>query len=422
MPIFKELTSNDVFTGKTALSQLIDIVQSDISGSSSRKTYNVFVTASTDPGGSLYSVTSSLFQTVYDQDYTLQVANSIFDITVGLYASGSVATTASLGTDVNGKLLFPSTSLMMREKVDMYRLHAGKLLGDSEAAFYSPFDSTTSSDRVDTAIFLDFRRLFCRDKIKRETFAMRFFTTGVLDGSGNASATEKAISNGYTGSNIVKTSVSGAVIYTDIGSSSNRRITFGGDVGDIVDSANSSNKVGLVFYDAGVAVLDAAKVMWGSQHVSGVVSAVTATLLGSNQTTIGSSSLPSSNVAAKFIPDFFVSASMEDIVDHLASCRFSSGSLTGITFQNVTNINSTMFFCRGTPDEFNYSSNPTYVDGNGRIVVVEEGQEDVQQPFSFITTVGLYDANNNLLAVAKLSRPIEKNPQKDISVRTKLDF
>jgi hypothetical protein len=133
-------------------------------------------------------------------------------------------------------------------------------------------------------------------------------------------------------------------------------------------------------------------------------------------------SVGSINPNATFTPDLMVSASIDDIVDHFMSCRFSSGSLTAQTFQNNTNINSTLLFCRATADEFNYSSNPTYTDTSNRIVVIDEGQEDVQRAFSFITTVGLYDANDNLLAVAKLSRPIEKNDEKDLTVRIRLDF
>jgi hypothetical protein len=117
-----------------------------------------------------------------------------------------------------------------------------------------------------------------------------------------------------------------------------------------------------------------------------------------------------------------VSGSIDNIVDHLATTRFQSGSLTAATFQNNTNINSTLIFCRSTADEFNYSSNPTYTDTSNRIRVIDEGQEDIQRSFSFITTVGLYDVNDNLLAVAKLSRPIEKNDEKDLTVRVRLDF
>ena len=59
---------------------------------------------------------------------------------------------------------------------------------------------------------------------------------------------------------------------------------------------------------------------------------------------------------------------------------------------------------------------------DGKIVVIDDGQEDTQRSFSFVTTVGMYDANDNLLAVAKLSRPIEKNDEKDLTVRVRLDF
>ena len=59
---------------------------------------------------------------------------------------------------------------------------------------------------------------------------------------------------------------------------------------------------------------------------------------------------------------FLVSGSIDNIVDHFATCRFGQGSLTAITFQNVTTINSTLIFCRATADEFNYSSNPNILD------------------------------------------------------------
>jgi hypothetical protein len=313
-------------------------------------------------------------------------------------------------------------------------------LGDADQAFYSPFQvstdpTTTTSDRINEALFLDIKRLFARDKIKRETFAMRFYTTGVIDGApdANRSTEEAAITRtatAYTGSNLFRTSTSGSAIFTDVGAASSKRTTFGGEVGEIVDASNTARKVGLIFYDAGTAVLDLSKIMWGNQHVSGAISSVVGNPsisgLSTNETIIGSGSALQtaygSNPGARFIPDFLTSGSIDDIVDHLASCRFSSGSNTALTFQNITNINSTLLFCRATADEFNYSSNPTYVDGDGRIIVIDEGQEDTQRAFSFVTTVGMYDANDNLLAVAKMSRPIEKNDEKDLTVRVRLDF
>ena len=138
--------------------------------------------------------------------------------------------------------------------------------------------------------------------------------------------------------------------------------------------------------------------------------------------TQGGTADSSGNPDAKFIPDLMVSASIDDILNHLCSTRFSSGSQTAFTFQNITNINSTLIFCRATADEFNYSANPTFVDSDNDIQVIEAGQESTQQSFSFFTAVGLYDSNDNLLAVAKLSRPIEKNSEKDLTIRVRLDF
>lgn len=432
MATFKEISSADVKTSKSALNQLVDIIQEDVSGSATRRSYQVFVT-----GSGATSVTASLFQTVYDQDYTLQTANPMFDMTVGLWYSGTTVQTIKTGEDTAGKLLFPSSSMQMREKVDIYRQYAGKLLGNASQAFYSPFQvstdpTLTSADRIDNALFLNFKRLFARDKVKRETFAMRFFVTGDLDGAPTANKTsaESSIVNAYTGSNLFRTTTSGSAIFTDVGAASSKRSTFGGEVGEIVNASNTSQKVGLMFYDAGTAVLDLSKIIFGDQHVSGAISSVignpSISGLATNETIIGSGSTMAtsygSNPSAKFIPDFLTSGSIDDIVDHLASCRFSSGSNTAVTFQNITNINSTLLFCRATADEFNYSSNPTYVDSDGRIVVIDSGQEDTQRGFSFITTVGMYDANDNLLAVAKLSRPIEKNDEKDLTVRIRLDF
>jgi hypothetical protein len=93
-----------------------------------------------------------------------------------------------------------------------------------------------------------------------------------------------------------------------------------------------------------------------------------------------------------------------------------------MTFQNITDINSTLFFCRLAADEFNYSSNPTYTDSSNRIVVIDEGQEETQRSFTFVTSLGLYDALDNLLAVAKLSRPVLKDDERDITFKVRLDF
>jgi hypothetical protein len=70
------------------------------------------------------------------------------------------------------------------------------------------------------------------------------------------------------------TTLSGSSIYTDIGTSTNKLTAFGGQVGNVVDAANTSRTVGLMFYDRGVLVLDLAKVTSGSQYMSGTIDAM----------------------------------------------------------------------------------------------------------------------------------------------------
>ena len=100
MSTFKTITADDIQTTTSTLNQLVDVVQEDISGSSTRKSFQVFVTGGVGPG-----VTSSLFQTVYDQDFSLQTSNAVMDMTVGLFFTGSTVVGASTGKDSNGKLL-----------------------------------------------------------------------------------------------------------------------------------------------------------------------------------------------------------------------------------------------------------------------------------------------------------------------------
>jgi hypothetical protein len=422
--IFKELQKSDVKTARSFLNQLVDVIQNDISGSNTRQKHQVFVTGGIGPG-----VTSSLWQTIYDQDFSLQTANPIFDITVGLAPDGSTVQSIKTEEDSSGKMLFPSTSLMMREKIDIYKQHAQLLLGDSTERFVAPYNSDNTSDIINEAMFISFKRLFHRDAIKRETFAMKFYKSASMGTNVDPTVAGQIYGSG---SNINVTTESGSAIFTDVGSSTSKYVTVGGSVGNIVDSANTSVAAGLLFYDRGIAVFDIAKIISGSQHVSGVIDAMNGPggFPEPGKIVIGSPSASSDsdffyrcgNPRAAFIPDFMTSASIDNILDHFCSTRFSSGSETAITFQNVTNINSTLFFARATADEFNYSSNPTFIDNDSRIVVIDEGQEENQRTFAFVTSVGLYDANNNLLAVAKLSRPVEKNDEKDLTFRVRLDF
>ena len=89
-----------------------------------------------------------------------------------------------------------------------------------------------------------------------------------------------------------------------------------------------------------------------------------------------------------------------------------------IDFNNTIELNSAIYFCRVNHNDFNYSSNPTYV--NGSKLRVKNNVNDL--PISYITTVGLYSPDNELLAVAKLSEPIRKDPNTELTLRVRLDY
>ena len=380
----------DKRTQSDVLEQLIDIIGDDVSSSVTRRKYQVWVTGS----GTSAGVTSSLFQTVFDQDFTLQTANAVFDVTVGLHTTSPLVTLTSTSYDaVNDQYYFPSTSMMMREKIDIYRTFAQQLLGDSTRQFTFVSGSTAP---INEALFFSFKRLFTRDQLKRETFALRMFQSASEAGTGNLRLTGK-----------------NERIYTDLGSATNINYSFpGGSVGTIVDTA-TSNQVGLIWHDQGIVIMDVSRSFATSQTITGSINSVT-TAVEPFTGSLLSSSVNKLNA-------LFYSASIDDILDHVCSTRITGSDATVAAFQNQTNINSSVYFCKFGSDRFNYSSNPTYTDNDGRIVVIDPGQEDIQRGFSFITSVGLYDADNNLLAVAKTSRPILKNYQREFSIKVRLD-
>ena len=82
-------------------------------------------------------------------------------------------------------------------------------------------------------------------------------------------------------------------------------------------------------------------------------------------------------------------------------------------------LSSNFIFVRARNAEFNYSENPSFISGSTGAVLFDSFIDD---PTSYITTVGLYNDNNELLAVAKLSRPLPKDFTKELLVRVKLDF
>jgi len=91
----------------------------------------------------------------------------------------------------------------------------------------------------------------------------------------------------------------------------------------------------------------------------------------------------------------------------------------GFTLNSKETLSSDFAFVRARNSEFNYSENPAFISGSTGEVLFDSF---IDNPKTYITTVGLYNDNSELLAVAKLSRPLLKDFTKELLVRVKLDF
>jgi len=81
-------------------------------------------------------------------------------------------------------------------------------------------------------------------------------------------------------------------------------------------------------------------------------------------------------------------------------------------------VSSQFYFTRARNSEFNYTTNPSFIDTNGSVNITSM----IDNPTTYITTVGLYNDNGDLVAVAKLSQPVTKDFTKEALIRVKLDY
>lgn len=87
--------------------------------------------------------------------------------------------------------------------------------------------------------------------------------------------------------------------------------------------------------------------------------------------------------------------------------------------RRTENVSTSHYFVRVFNREFNYSNNPTYISGSQGAFYQDTFKTD---PKAYITSIGLYNDANELLAIAKTSKPIEKSFSKELVLKVKLDF
>tara|TARA_Y100001973_G_C5207876_1_gene342976 strand:+ start:7935 stop:8942 length:1008 start_codon:yes stop_codon:yes gene_type:complete len=329
---FKTLEEKDIVATRTLLHEAIPLTGSIVSG-----TYG---------DTNIKNPPHEMFQSVYDYSYLSSSANHIFDITVGLY------------NPVAGPIVGVKAK-------NVYNQMTQVLVGYDVTGSIMRFDKDgdlTGGTKYENVVILPFSRLLVKDEIKKGTFSMTVGTDAsyLTTGYGTTETfTDTSGSDGY----FVNSPV--------------------GEYGILFNTGG--DKVGLLYYQAGIAVLD----------------------------------LPTAfNVAHEWsdssdtLKDLLDASIIKPVVDGFRN------RIVNIQFNNTTELNSTIYFCRANHNEFNYSTNPTYVDGSK--IRVKTNSTD--EPIAYITSIGLYNDKNELMATAKLSEPLRKSPSTEFTLRARLDY
>jgi len=378
---FKPLNENDTVNTRTLLHEAIPLTGSIISGS--------YIDTETPPNPTnLKSYSHGMFQTVYDYNYLSSSANHIFDVTCG------VSRQAAKTFGANG---------METKKNNIYGQMAQLLMGydltGSVQLFDEDGDLLAGGEKMNEVFVLPFSRLLVKDEIKKETFSMNLDVTSYVANGQPMNATTDLIT------------------ISDLGASTEYRVNspageygilYAAQNGSLLDATSTHTAsidgtdywyAGLIFYQAGIVVLTGS--VFGSLLADPLVNGTPGTDTYFNDGT--------SNLG---IDDVFTDNSIDDMNESLLH------RIENIQFNNTTELNSTVYFCRVNHNEFNYSSNPTYLE-DSRIRVKTQSTDE---PVAYITTVGLYNDRNELLATAKLSEALKKSPSTEFTIRARLDY
>ena len=316
------------------------------------------------------SIVTGTYSDTNIKNYTHGMFQSVYDYP---YLSSSANHIFDISVGLSPEL---SSALNTQgdKKTQLYNQMAQVLAGYDVTGSILRFDrdgnlvTSGSNSKHEQVFFLNFGRLLTKDEIKKNTFRLTFGTGSSHDGSPN------------TGS---------LLTIGDYGAENEYRVNSpAGEYGILYtgSAAVEGTGVGLLYYQAGIAVI--------------------------TSSIFDQSVLEPTKTGATSVNQAFTGSSIQTISDGIRrrwnNCQFS----------NTTELNSTIYFCRINNTEFNYSSNPTYLSGS-QIRVKNQAQDS---PLTYITTVGLYGSDNELLAVAKVSEPLKKDPSNEMILRVRLDY
>jgi len=304
------------------------------------------------------SLSGSFFTTYHDRAISSADAVELFDMSFGLSVSSSYYTLGS------------TLPVKVRDgKNRMYKFFANKCWGSSNERF------SKDGTYYDELFFMFFKRNTFHDQLRRGYCTMyTYFADAELTGS------------------VAQYSI------TDVTGRSSYYEAKGGRWQYLM---GSNGVAGWAFYDLGLLVLIPTGT-WGMRD----------------------NYYAFSGTAADPGKGTYYHSVTGSIIDDIVAC-----ALNKIDSNNYTHpiqvyaeevIKSQLVVCNIGLDDFNYSSNPTYVDPEGRIIMTSGSKST--KACSYITTIGLYDSKNELLAVAKTSEPIKKSSDAAQSVTLRLNY
>ena len=364
---FKRLQSEDVVSTRSLLHEAIPITGSIVSG-----TY-----VEGDTATSIKDYAHGMFQSVYDYPYLSSSANHIFDLTVGYAADSAVSGTSNT---------------QQEKKINLYTEMAQVLMGFDYTGSVQPFDEdgdiSAGGSKLKECVFVNFARLLTKDEVKKGTFSLEFGMSASYTTPFQTDRVKVADTDAATEFKVNSPAGEYGILYAT------------NTLGDELinnDGGAKTIKAGLLFYQAGVAVITGA--LFQETARGGLLS-------GSGPTDMAFAS------GGEWFGAVLTSSQIS------AACNNVRHRMYDLSFNNTTELNSTVYFCRAGNRDFNYSANPSYLTASK--IRVKEGVTD--PPVSYITTIGLYSPDNELLATAKLSEPLQKDPTTELTLRVRLDY
>tara|TARA_Y100001938_G_C8018228_1_gene393760 strand:+ start:10 stop:1140 length:1131 start_codon:yes stop_codon:yes gene_type:complete len=371
---FKTLGGNDIVSTRTLLHEAIPLTGTIVSG--------------TYADANVKKHSHGMFQSVYDYPFLSSSANHIFDITAGVAANS---------------LLYSTVTSQQKKKKNVYGQMAQILVGYDITGSVLDFDADgnilAGGDKLREVFILPMSRLLVKDEIKKETFNLEIGVKPAYDEAGALFDDRLTITDHGAASSYFVNSPAGeyGILYATC---STGQSSVGSH--DVMHATNQRVACGLIYYQAGIIVVSSS--IFKPASAGGI--------LHNSHGSVLMDGPKGKGVATETVDAVLTGSLISKAGDNFRTRMYN------LSFNNTTELNSTIYFCRVRHDEFNYSSNPTYLTGSK----IRVKQNATMDPVSYITTIGLYSSANELMAVAKLSEPLKKTPSQEFTLRVRLDY